>query len=116
MKELWPKRAQANISDGHKEYFQDIARIASPHFRPNNQDILNARERTTKLSIERYLIDNTRFKMYDVGGQSSERRKWMECFNEVDCLIFVAALCPNMTRVAQNESHGGSSRAFPVGG
>jgi signal recognition particle receptor subunit beta len=92
MKELWPKRAQADIIDGHKEYFQDIVRIASPHFRPNNQDILRARERTTAVSMESYHTEGLDFEMYDVGGQSSERRKWMECFNEVDCLIFVAAL------------------------
>jgi guanine nucleotide-binding protein G(o) subunit alpha len=92
MKELWPKRAQANIIDGHKEYFQDIARIASPHFRPQNQDILNARVKTTTVSMERYLIDNIDFEMYDVGGQRSERRKWMECFDGVDAVIFVAAL------------------------
>jgi len=92
MKELWPKRAQANIIDGHKEYFQDIARIASPQYRPTNQDILNARVKTTTVSMERYLIDNIYFEMYDVGGQRSERRKWMECFDGVDAVIFVAAL------------------------
>ena len=39
-----------------------------------------------------YLIHNTCFQMYDVGGQRNERKKWISLFDEVDALIFVVAL------------------------
>ena len=42
--------------------------------------------------MERYRIDGIDFEMYDVGGQRSERRKWIDCFDNVDAVIFVAAL------------------------
>lgn len=92
VKSLWPKRAMANVIDGHKDFLQDITRIASPTFKPNNQDILNARLKTKTVSTETYLIDGVYFELYDVGGQRSERRKWIDCFEAVDAVVFVAAL------------------------
>lgn len=92
MKEVWNMRAAANVIDGHKDYLQDIVRIASPQFRPTQQDILLARVKTTQVVMERYLIDGIVFEMFDVGGQRSERRKWIDYFDNVDAVIFVAAL------------------------
>jgi signal recognition particle receptor subunit beta len=92
MKEVWSKRAQVNVIDGHKEFLQDVSRIASANFKPTTQDVLLARVKTTQVVMERYRIDGIEFEMYDVGGQRSERRKWIDCFENVDAVIFVAAL------------------------
>ena len=32
------------------------------------------------------------FNMFDVGGQRSQRKKWIHCFDDVDCVLFVSAL------------------------
>ena len=92
MKQVWAKRSSVNIIDSHKEYLNDITRIASPDYKPTVQDVLIARVRTTQVAMEKYRIDGTDFEMYDVGGQRSERRKWIDCFDSVTSVIFVAAL------------------------
>eukprot|EP00579_Thalassiosira_antarctica_P002791 CAMPEP_0201877074 /NCGR_PEP_ID=MMETSP0902-20130614/8582_1 /ASSEMBLY_ACC=CAM_ASM_000551 /TAXON_ID=420261 /ORGANISM="Thalassiosira antarctica, Strain CCMP982" /LENGTH=426 /DNA_ID=CAMNT_0048404449 /DNA_START=58 /DNA_END=1338 /DNA_ORIENTATION=+ len=92
MKKVWAKRAAVNVVDSHKEYLNDIPRIASPEYKPTTKDVLIARVRTTQVVMERYRIQGTEFEMYDVGGQRSERRKWIDCFDQVTAVIFVAAL------------------------
>jgi hypothetical protein len=93
MREVWAKRAAVNVIDGHKEYLRDLPRIAAPTFRPTLQDILLARGTTTRVVMEKsHNMHSGEFEMYNVGGQRSERRKWIDCFDNADAVIFVAAL------------------------
>jgi GTPase SAR1 family protein len=92
MKDVWMNRAKANINDSHKDFLEDLTRIGSPSYIPSEADILISRVRTTQVTVERYLIEGIEFEVYDVGGQRSERRKWVDCFDRVDAVIFVAAL------------------------
>ena len=92
MKQVWAKRSAINVIDSHKDYLNDITRIASPSYKPTTQDVLIARVRTTQVVQEKYRIDGIDFEIYDVGGQRSERRKWIDCFDKVTAVIFVAAL------------------------
>lgn len=32
------------------------------------------------------------FRVYDVGGQRSERRKWIHLFEDVNCIIYISAI------------------------
>ena len=31
-------------------------------------------------------------RVYDVGGQRSERKKWIHCFEDVNAIIFISAI------------------------
>merc|ERR1712113_748190 len=55
-------------------------------------DVLRTRIRTTGMIETRYEINDVFFNIYDVGGQRNERRKWIHSFENVTCVIFVAAL------------------------
>jgi guanine nucleotide-binding protein G(i) subunit alpha len=44
---------------------------------PSEQDVLRSRVRTTGIVENDFVIDGNQFKMYDVGGQRNERKKWI---------------------------------------
>ena len=50
------------------------------------------RHRTTGVIEQKFEIKGTHFHIFDVGGQRSERKKWIHCFEHVTAVIFVAAL------------------------
>ena len=56
------------------------------------EDILRSRVRTTGIVETSFVIEGHTFHMFDVGGQRNERKKWIHCFENVTCVIFVAAL------------------------
>ena len=63
-----------------------------PDFEPTEEDILKTRERTSGIVETTFTVKDTNFRMVDVGGQRSERRKWIHCFEEVTAIIYCVAL------------------------
>lgn len=92
MREVWSNRAKANVIDSHKEFLDDLDRIASPSYVPTPSDILLARVKTKYVVTEKYRIDGTDYEITDVGGQRSDRGKWIHYFDDRDAVIFVVAL------------------------
>ena len=75
------------------KYFLDKIDIIKndDEFQPTEQDILRARVLTSGIFETKFRVDKVKFHMFDVGGQRDERRKWIQCFNDVTAIIFVAA-------------------------
>jgi hypothetical protein len=39
-----------------------------------------------------FQIGDLKYKLFDVGGQRSERKKWIHCFENVTAIIFLVAI------------------------
>ncbi|GMH72852.1 hypothetical protein TrRE_jg2778, partial [Triparma retinervis] len=92
VQKAWEKRSEYQIIESNAEYFTRIDEIAQFDYTPSDQDILLSRVRTTGIVEERYEIEGVVFEIIDVGGQRNERKKWIHCFEDVNAIIYVAAL------------------------
>lgn len=59
---------------------------------PSDQDVLRSRVKSTGITETTFVIENLTYRMFDVGGQRSERKKWIHCFENVTALVFLVAL------------------------
>ncbi|CAM4564813.1 guanine nucleotide-binding protein subunit alpha-14 isoform X1 [Caretta caretta] len=113
IQECYDRRREYQLSDSAKYYLTDIDRIALPSFVPTQQDILRVRVPTTGIIEYPFDLENIIFRMVDVGGQRSERRKWIHCFESVTSIIFLVALseydqvlaeCDNENRMEESKA------------
>ncbi|GKT60301.1 guanine nucleotide-binding protein alpha-2 subunit [Colletotrichum tofieldiae] len=101
IKELWVdggvKQAIAKgnefaLHDNLAYFCDDLDRIWDQSYVPTDQDLLRSRLRTTGITETVFDLGQLTYRMFDVGGQRSERKKWIHCFENVNCLLFLVAI------------------------
>nr|GAT55688.1 heterotrimeric G-protein alpha subunit [Mycena chlorophos] len=80
------------LMDSAAYFIRDIRRLASPEYIPTEEDVLRARLQSTSITETRFNMGGLSIHMFDVGGQRSERKKWIHCFESVTSIIFCTAL------------------------
>lgn len=86
------KRVTRTISDFINSFFEDVDRLFMRDYVPSDQDVLRSRLRTTGITETIFDLGTLTYRMFDVGGQRSERKKWIHCFENVNCLLFLVAI------------------------
>ncbi|KAL1230084.1 Guanine nucleotide-binding protein G(q) subunit alpha [Trichinella pseudospiralis] len=111
--EVYDRRREYQLTDSAKYYLSDIDRISQPNYLPTEQDILRVRVPTTGIIEYPFDLEQIIFRMVDVGGQRSERRKWIHCFENVTSIMFLVALseydqvlveCDNENRMEESKA------------
>jgi len=101
IKSLWADQAvlecfgrsrEYQLNDSAKYYFDSIDRISRSDYLPTDQDVLRSRVKTTGITETTFLIGELTYRMFDVGGQRSERKKWIHCFENVTAIVFLVAI------------------------
>ncbi|KAI9900044.1 hypothetical protein N3K66_004306 [Trichothecium roseum] len=80
------------LHDNLAYFVEDLDRLWAPDYVPSDQDLLRSRLRTTGITETIFDLGQLTYRMFDVGGQRSERKKWIHCFENVNCLLFLVAI------------------------
>eukprot|EP01121_Diplochlamys_sp_Union-15-3_P010763 TRINITY_DN3057_c0_g1_i1.p1 TRINITY_DN3057_c0_g1~~TRINITY_DN3057_c0_g1_i1.p1 ORF type:complete len:342 (-),score=47.48 TRINITY_DN3057_c0_g1_i1:127-1152(-) len=88
----WEDRSTLQIPSTANYFMENVDRICQSDYVPTNEDIFRAKLKTTGIFETTFEARGINFLMVDVGGQRTERRKWLHSFDEVLAVIFIAAL------------------------
>jgi len=87
-------------------YFWEMAKtVADEDYIPSKDDIIQAKIRTIGIQDTHFVYEKTKFLIVDVGGQRSERRKWLHCFNNINAVIFLTAVDEYDGKVLEEDNH-----------
>ncbi|MCO5606507.1 hypothetical protein L7F22_060695 [Adiantum nelumboides] len=89
------KANELQLPDCTEFFLNDVLRLAAKDYIPSEEDILFARQQTTGIIETEFSPDQDpkkRYRLFDVGGQRNERKKWIHLFDGVTAIIFCAAL------------------------
>ncbi|ORZ12612.1 guanine nucleotide binding protein, alpha subunit [Absidia repens] len=92
LQSVFERSREYQLNDSAKYYFDSIDRIGDVNYVPTDQDVLRSRVKTTGITETTFAIGDLTYRMFDVGGQRSERKKWIHCFENVTAIIFLVAI------------------------
>eukprot|EP01126_Amoeba_proteus_P008093 TRINITY_DN1297_c0_g1_i11.p1 TRINITY_DN1297_c0_g1~~TRINITY_DN1297_c0_g1_i11.p1 ORF type:complete len:343 (-),score=59.10 TRINITY_DN1297_c0_g1_i11:260-1288(-) len=81
-----------HLPDSAIYFLSNIERISTPGYIPSVEDLLRCRVRTTGIQELEITTEGITFTIVDVGGQRSERKKWVHCFENITAIIFLVAM------------------------
>ncbi|KAG7098035.1 Guanine nucleotide-binding protein subunit alpha [Marasmius oreades] len=104
VREAVRRSREFQLNDSAVYYFNSIDRMAAIGYLPTDQDILRSRVKTTGITETTFKVGELTYKLFDVGGQRSERKKWIHCFENVTALVFLVSLSEYDQMLYEDES------------
>eukprot|EP00475_Leptophrys_vorax_P020768 TRINITY_DN2850_c0_g1_i1.p1 TRINITY_DN2850_c0_g1~~TRINITY_DN2850_c0_g1_i1.p1 ORF type:complete len:385 (-),score=48.93 TRINITY_DN2850_c0_g1_i1:825-1940(-) len=92
IQEAFDRRSEFQLQDSIRYYCERIMDMCKENFIPSFEDVLQCRQITigvTEMAVE---MKNSYVKFVDVGGQKSQRMKWLGQFSRCQAIIFVTAI------------------------
>ncbi|GAA5908752.1 hypothetical protein JCM6882_008196 [Rhodosporidiobolus microsporus] len=86
------RASEATVPENIPYFYSELDRLFGANYTPTDQDILRCRQKTTGISETVFETRHLQYRLFDVGGQRSERKKWIHCFESVTAILFLAAI------------------------
>ncbi|KAI5669596.1 hypothetical protein M9H77_19449 [Catharanthus roseus] len=98
IQETYSRGNELQVPDCAHYFMETLSRLSDVNYVPTKEDVLYARVRTTGVVEIQFspVGENKKsgevYRLFDVGGQRNERRKWIHLFEGVTAVIFCAAI------------------------
>ncbi|XP_038900040.1 guanine nucleotide-binding protein alpha-1 subunit isoform X1 [Benincasa hispida] len=98
IQETYARGNELQVPDCTQYFMENLQRLSDANYIPTKEDVLYARVRTTGVVEIQFspVGENKKsgevYRLFDVGGQRNERRKWIHLFEGVTAVIFCAAI------------------------
>jgi guanine nucleotide-binding protein subunit alpha len=92
VQKAWERGNEAALPENMSYFFGSLERLFDPEYVPTEQDVIQCRARTIGITETTFQLRDHEMLMVDVGGQKSERRKWIHCFQDVTSILFLVSL------------------------
>ncbi|KAJ3444525.1 guanine nucleotide-binding protein g(o) subunit alpha [Anaeramoeba flamelloides] len=103
-KEAYERRNLFELPDSANYYFDSCERIFKEDYQPNDKDVLFCRIPTTGVNEIELQVNNKFWKVVDVGGQRSERRKWIHQFENVTIIVYITSVSEFDQQLSEDRS------------
>ncbi|KAI5393536.1 guanine nucleotide-binding protein subunit alpha, variant 2 [Lathyrus oleraceus] len=98
IQETYARGNELQVPDCTHYFMENLQRLSDANYVPTKEDVLLARVRTTGVVEIQFspVGENKKsgevYRLFDVGGQRNERRKWIHLFEGVSAVIFCVAI------------------------
>jgi len=92
IQKAYNRRSELKLDDSTRYWFENLDRLRASDYVPSEPDILRSRVKSTGVAEFTNIYDGKTVQIIDVGGQKSERKKWIQCFEGVNTVIYVVSL------------------------
>jgi len=89
---VYKRRNEFQLIDSTSYYLDNLGRITATDYIPNDQDVLRSRVQTTGVIETEFSHKGKKFILVDVGGQRSERKKWIHCFEDITAVLYCVGI------------------------
>jgi len=104
IKKVFDQRNRFQLSDSCEFFMNDLKRISADEYIPSEADVLRCRVKTTGIVETDFQISGKKFKLLDVGGQRTERKKWIHYFDNVAAVLFIVSLSEYDQKLYEDDS------------
>lgn len=88
VQEAFRRRHEYQSMDSVSYFASHIQRVTPFGYSPIEEDILRSRIKTIGITETEIHLEDTTFRVFDVGGMRSQRKKWIHAFEDVDSIVF----------------------------